>query len=167
VAAELSRYRTVVMSCSACLHLLRAVYPAEGIHLVAEVLHLSEYLEPFLARFSAGASRTPVWYHDPCYLARHEKVIEPPRKLLARVAEVRELAWSREDTECCGGGGLLPKTMPLVADEMARRRLREVAQGGGGTVVTSCGTCRYMLEKNAPPGVKVADLGAFLEERTR
>jgi Fe-S oxidoreductase len=166
VAAELSRYRTVVMSCSACVHALRVLYPAEGIHLPAEVLHMAEFLEPFAPRLQAG-DRAPVWYHDPCYLARYQRVLEPPRKLLARVAEVREFDWSHGDTECCGGGGVLPKTMPVIADDMARRRLREVARAGGGTVVTSCGTCKHMLAKNAPQGVQVQDLGAFLEQRTR
>jgi Fe-S oxidoreductase len=167
VAAELQRYRTVVMSCSACVHTLRALYPAEGIHLAAEILHLSEFLEPFAPRVQPSGERAQVWYHDPCYLARYQTVLEPPRRLLGRVAEVRELAWSKTDTECCGGGGLLPKTMPIIADDMARRRLREVARAGGGTVVTSCGTCKHMLAKNAPPGVAVMDLGAYLEEKTR
>jgi Fe-S oxidoreductase len=166
VAAELARYRTVVMGCSACVHALRVVYPAEGIHLPSEILHMAEFLESFTPRLQA-TDRATVWYHDPCYLARYQKVLESPRKLLGRVADVREFAWSHEDTECCGGGGVLPKTMPLVADEMARRRLREVARDGGGTVVTSCGTCKHMLARNAPQDVTVMDLGAFLEQRTR
>src|SRR5204863_103818 len=103
-------------------------------------------------------------YHDPCYLARHQHVMDAPRAVLARVADVRELAWSRGDTECCGGGGVLPKTMPAVADAMARRRLDEVAQAGGGTVVTSCGTCKHMLARNAPEGVVVRDLAELVEE---
>ena len=39
----------------------------------------------------------------------------------------------------------LPKTMPAVADQMAKRRLAEVQQTGGGMVVTSCATCAFML----------------------
>ena len=48
--------------------------------------------------------------------------------------------------------------MPAVADGMARRRLAEIAASGGGTVVTSCGTCAFMLKQNAPDGVEVKDL---------
>ncbi|HKA89009.1 MAG TPA: (Fe-S)-binding protein, partial [Haliangiales bacterium] len=167
VADELARYRTVVMTCSACVHTLRALYPAEGIHIAAEILHVTEYLAPEIERLRAPAERRPVYYHDPCYLARYADVIEPPRKLLGRVAEVRELAWSRRDTECCGGAGVLPKTMPQVADDMARRRLAEVARAGGGTVATSCGTCKHMLARNAPAGVAVRDVVELVEERTR
>jgi hypothetical protein len=51
--------------------------------------------------------------------------------------------------------------MPTVADDMARRRLRDVT----GTVVTSCATCKHMLERNAPPGVKVRDLVELVSSR--
>jgi Fe-S oxidoreductase len=57
--------------------------------------------------------------------------------------------------------------MPAVADEMARRRLGEVGAAGGGTVVTSCATCKYMLARNAPAGVVVRDLVELVEEQTR
>ncbi len=50
---------------------------------------------------------------------------------------------------------------------MDRRRLREVAREGGGTVVTSCGTCKHMLARNAPDGVQVKDVLAVVEELTR
>lgn len=168
VAAELSRYRTVVMNCSACVYTIRALYPAEGVHTSFEVLHVAEYLEPFLERLpkrEAGAE--PVYYHDPCYLSRYQNVTHAPRKLLGRVAEVREFGWSHGDTECCGGGGLLPKTMPAAADAMARRRLRQVAASGPVTVATSCGTCRHMLARNAPPGVTVRDALELVEARWR
>jgi Fe-S oxidoreductase len=107
-----------------------------------------------------------VYYHDPCYLARYAGVIEPPRRVLGQIATVREFGWSRQDTECCGGGGLLPKTAPSTADAMARRRLAEVAAAGGGTVVTSCGTCAFMLRRNTPASVEVADLPTAIAQLT-
>jgi Fe-S oxidoreductase len=158
VAAELKRYKTVIMNCSACVFAVRALYPAEGISVNAEILHLSELLAQSADRFPAPKNKASVYYHDPCYLARHSGVIEAPRRALARVAEVREFSWSHTDTECCGGAGVLPKTMPAVADAMARRRLGEIARKGGGTVVTACATCAFMLRRNAPGSVKVKDL---------
>lgn len=162
VAAALKPYRTVVINCSACVYTLRAQYAAEGVTLSSEVLSLAE----FLARLDDRRKETEppscalrsVYYHDPCYLARYAGVVDEPRRVLGRVVEVRELAGSRGETECCGGAGLLPKTMPEVADAMARARLRQVAARGGGTVVTSCATCAFMLKRNAPSGVVVQDL---------
>ena len=158
VASALRRFRTVVINCSACRYALTALYPAEGLTITAEVLSLSEYLDRRAAELPKATTRRSVYYHDPCYLARYSNVVDQPRRVLAQLAEVRELTWAKQDTECCGGGGLLPKTMPAVADAMARRRLAEVSAAGGGLVVTSCGTCAFMLKRNAPASVEVADL---------
>jgi Fe-S oxidoreductase len=158
VAGALRRFRTVVINCSACLYALRSQYDGEGVSVGTEVLSLSEYLAQHVSRLPVPKVKKSVYYHDPCYLARYAGVVEPPRRVLGQVAVVRELGWSRQDTECCGGGGLLPKTAPSTADAMARRRLAEVAAAGGGTVVTSCGTCAFMLRRNTPASVEVADL---------
>jgi Fe-S oxidoreductase len=166
VAASLKPYRTVVVNCSACVYTLRAQYPAEGVMLSSEILSLAEFLarlEP--RRGEAGGDACAlrsVYYHDPCYLARYAGVTEEPRKVLSRLFEVRELPGSRSETDCCGGAGLLPKTMPEVADGMARARLRQVAAQGGGSVVTSCATCAFMLKRNAPSGVVVQDLATTM-----
>jgi Fe-S oxidoreductase len=159
VATALRRFRTVVINCSACLYTMRASYAGEGVSLQTEVMSLAEYLDRARAKMPAAtASRKTVYYHDPCYHARYSGVTEQPRRVLATVAEVREFSWHKGDTECCGGAGMVPKTLPKVADEMARRRLSEIASSGGGHVVTSCATCTFMLRRNAPAGVEVSDL---------
>ena len=160
VATALRPYGTVVVNCSACVYTLRVQYRAEGVPLSSEILSLAEFLARLRFTAAAGRARKSVYYHDPCYLARYSGIIDEPRQVLSRVADVIELSGSRTETECCGGAGLLPKTMPEVADSMARRRLREVASRGGGTVVTSCATCAFMLRRNAPSGVTVLDLPA-------
>ena len=162
VAAALRGFAKVAINCSACLYAMRAQYAAEGIDLRPEIVSLADLLAPAAGNLACSLSRRTVYYHDPCYHARYNGVIEAPRRALAQLAEVRELSWNKGDTECCGGGGLLPKTMPLVADQMSKRRLAEVAQAGGGLVVTSCATCAFMLERNAPPSVEVADLATAM-----
>lgn len=164
VAQSLEGFRSVVVNCSACVHTLRSQYAAEGVTLSAEILSMPEYLAQKVAELPPPEHKPVVYYHDPCYLARYAGVLEAPRQVLARVAEVREFRWSHTETECCGGAGLLPKTMPETADSMARRRLRDISQRGGGTVVTGCATCAFMLERNAPDGVVVHELAGFLEQ---
>jgi Fe-S oxidoreductase len=158
VATALRRFRTVVINCSACLYTIRRQYPGEGVSLGTQVVSLAEYLDGARARLPAATARRAVYYHDPCHHARYSGVIEEPRRVLGALAEVRELSWHKGDTECCGGAGMVPKTMPAIADQMARRRLAEVASSGGGHVVTSCATCTFMLKRNAPAGVEVSDL---------
>jgi Fe-S oxidoreductase len=158
VAASLRGFRRVAINCSACLYAIRAQYPAEGVTMRTEVISVPDLLAPAAGKLARRMQRKSVYYHDPCYHARYNGVIESPRRALAQLAEVRELGWNKHDTECCGGGGLLPKTMPAIADQMSKRRLAEVHTTGGGMVVTSCATCAFMLSRNAPPSVEVANL---------
>jgi fumarate reductase (CoM/CoB) subunit B len=164
VASSLRGFRKVAINCSACLYALKSQYPAEGINLRTEVVSLADLLAPAADNLACPITRRTVYYHDPCYHARYNNVIEAPRRALGQLAEVRELGWNKTDTECCGGGGLLPKTMPLIADQMAKRRLSEIQATGGGMVVTSCATCTFMLKRNAPPGVEVADLATAMAQ---
>jgi Fe-S oxidoreductase len=164
VAASLRGFRKIAINCSACLYAMRAQYPAEGVTLRTEIVSLADLLAPVAANLACPVTKRSVYYHDPCYHARYNNVVEQPRRALSQLVEVRELGWSKRDTECCGGGGLLPKTMPIVADQMAKRRLAEVAATGGGMVVTSCATCSFMLERNAPASVTVTNLATAMAE---
>jgi len=162
VATAMRGFKKVAINCSACLYAVRQQYAAEGVQVRAEVVSLADVLAPAAANLACQLQRKSVYYHDPCYHARYNDVIEAPRKALAQLVEVRELSWNKQDTECCGGGGLLPKTMPLVADQMSKRRLAEVQAQGGGMVVTSCATCAFMLKRNAPASVEVANLATAM-----
>ncbi|HET9989051.1 MAG TPA: (Fe-S)-binding protein [Kofleriaceae bacterium] len=162
VATATRGFKKVAINCSACLYAMRQQYPAEGVQVRAEIVALADVLAPAAANLACQLQRKSVYYHDPCYHARYNDVVESPRKALAQLVEVRELSWNKQDTECCGGGGLLPKTMPLVADQMSKRRLAEVHARGGGMVVTSCATCAFMLKRNAPASVEVANLATAM-----
>jgi dimethylglycine catabolism B len=166
VAATLRRFRTVVINCSACLYAVRAQYPAEGARVTAEVLSVGEALSRRVRALPPAPRRRAVYFHDPCHHARYCGVGDQPREVLAAVADVREFSWRGRDTECCGGAGLLPKTLPLVADQMAKRRLAEVQASGGGLVVTSCATCTFMLKRNAPDTIEVSDLATAVAQLT-
>ena len=162
VASAMRGFRKVAMNCSACLYAVRMQYPAEGVSVRAEVVSLADVLAPAAQNLACPLQRRSVYYHDPCYHARYNGVVETPRRALGQLAEVREFSWHGNDTECCGGGGLLPKTMPAIADQMSKRRLAEVQATGGGMVVTSCATCTFMLKRNAPPSVEVVNLATAM-----
>jgi len=143
---------------------MRAQYASEGVNLRTEVVSLADVLAPAAQNLACPLNRKSVYYHDPCYHARYNGVVDQPRRALSQLAELREFGWNKTDTECCGGGGLLPKTMPAVADQMAKRRLAEVQSTGGGMVVTSCATCTFMLQRNAPPSVEVVNLATAIAQ---
>jgi fumarate reductase (CoM/CoB) subunit B len=167
VADSLRPFKKIITNCSACIFTMRRQFAAEGVELEAEIVSVSEYLVERITALPRNTEKRPVYYHDPCHLARYSGIIEEPRMVLSRIAELRDFDWSHSDTECCGGAGLLPKTDPDTADSMARRRLREVANRGGGTVVTACATCTYMLKSNASSKVRVVDLATYVVEACR
>ncbi|MEJ7604498.1 MAG: (Fe-S)-binding protein [Kofleriaceae bacterium] len=164
VAASLRGFRKVAINCSACLFAIHAQYPAEGVNVRTEIVSVADLLAPAAQNLACPITKKSVYYHDPCYHARYNGVIEQPRRALSQLVEVRELNWNKADTECCGGGGLLPKTMPMIADQMAKRRLAEVQASGGGMVVTSCATCTHMLKRNAPQSVEVVNLATAIAQ---
>jgi Fe-S oxidoreductase len=90
------------------LNTLRNEYPEYGLD--KPVYHYTELLAELLER-GALTLRTPldglrVTYHDPCYLARYNRITEAPRKLIeATGAQFVELPRNRVDTFCCGAGG--------------------------------------------------------------
>jgi Fe-S oxidoreductase len=164
VAAEITEslrhFATVVTGCPACTYLLREKLPEEGFESQTEILHITEFLYVHAERLNIQRVRPAAFYHDPCYLGRYLGVYDPPRRLLSRcVKSLREFFYSREESECCGGGGLLPHTFPVAARRQARRRLDEAAHFEVPLVVSSCPTCKQTLsqaEEGHP--VEVMDL---------
>ncbi|PZR16785.1 MAG: hypothetical protein DI536_06440 [Archangium gephyra] len=128
-----------------CAFTLKVVYPRVGVELKTRVRTVVEILEENLDH---APEKPPldesVGYHDACHLGRGLGQYEPPRALLKRaVRDVHEAPSSRAEGGCSGGGGLLPRTMPDTAVEVARRQANEV----GGAVVTACPTSKRMFER--------------------
>ena len=60
------------------------------------------------------------------------------------VQTVHEAPSSRSEAGCAGGGGLLPRTMPDVALEVARRQADAL---GRMPIATACPTSKRMFER--------------------
>jgi Fe-S oxidoreductase len=165
MAEELRGYARVIVHCPACAWLMKTQYRAFGVPLSPRVEHTVEFLEGFAERLPVSELQPEAFYHDPCYLGRHQKLYDPPRRLLAKaLTRVREFSRAREQSECSGGGGLLPVTMPAAAEAISEQRLIEVKEAGADRVVTACATCKKRLTRD---GVRAIDLIEALEAATR
>ena len=148
MARQLSGYARVVVHCPACAFTMRNEYRAFGVPLHPTVEHTVEFLEGFAERLPVKSKRASAFYHDPCYLGRHLGLYDPPRRLAGKVVdELREFSRSRHESECSGGGGLLPITMPETAEAIAEHRLSEVREAEVREVVTACATCKRRLSR--------------------
>lgn len=165
LARQLAGYARLVVNCPSCAWAMRTQYKAYGVPLKCTVETTAEFLEGFVERLPIQHRRAAAFYHDPCYLGRWLGVYEAPRRLAYRALdELHEFSRARNEAECSGGGGLLPETMPDVADKIAEHRLGEVREAGVKTVVTSCPTCKKMLGRG---NVEAIDLVELLAEATR
>ena len=129
MARQLSGYSRVVVNCPSCVWAMRTQYRAFGVPLAPTIEHSSEFLEGYIERIPVAKQRAAAFYQDPCYLGRWLGVYEAPRRLAGKaVGELREFSRARNESECSGGGGLLPETMPAAARAIAEHRLAEVRE---------------------------------------
>ena len=159
---------TIVTSCPHCFNTLANEYPDFGGRY--EVIHHSELLAQLVrdGRLVASATGEParITYHDSCYLARHNDVLEAPRALVAAVGDAVEMERSGRQTFCCGAGGA-HMWMEERAGQINEARVREAAATGAQTLAVACPYCTVMLDdgvQSTGAGLRVADVATLLEE---
>lgn len=168
LARAVEPYSTLITTCSACTFLLRTQYAEHGVPLGPRVQHITEFLQPYLPALEIAEPLDAAYYHDPCHLGRRlgGELCEAPRQLLSRAArEVRELSSSREQTRCCGSGGLLPRTEPAIAEAMAKERLADRPAGTADAatpLVTACPSCAHHLSRSGDGAHDLIELVARL-----
>jgi Fe-S oxidoreductase len=120
----------------------------------------AQHAERFAAGRFGGGERYR--YHDSCALGRGLGLYDEPRALLERIVggAVLELATSHEQARCSGGGGLLPVTMPEVAQGAGERLAAEHRSLGGGRLVTACASSLSQLRR---AGTDAVDLISLLQ----
>jgi Fe-S oxidoreductase len=126
-----------------------------------EVYHYSQILGRLVKKEALKPAKTPlrVTFHDPCYLGRHNKEYNSPRKVLWAIPNVQytEMERAKGNALCCGGGGgnFFTDILGTGPDSPARVRVRETADMGAEILAVACPNCAKMLED----AIKTEDLG--------
>jgi Fe-S oxidoreductase len=157
----------IVANCPHCFNTLANEYPDFGGRY--EVIHHSELLAQLVREGRLAPSRSDaskVTYHDSCYLARHNDVLEGPREVVAAVGEPVEMRRSGKSTFCCGAGGahmwMEERGKPINVE-----RVREAVQTGAETLAVACPFCTVMLDdgvQSEGADVRVVDVATLLAE---
>jgi len=156
----------IVASCPHCFNTLANEYPDFGGRY--EVVHHTELLAELVrdGRLAPVAGAEEIVYHDSCYLARHNDVLEAPRELVSRIGKPLEMARSGKRTFCCGAGGA-HMWMEERGSQINEERAREAAATGAGTLAVACPFCTLMLDdglRQTGSDMRVADVSTLLVE---
>jgi Fe-S oxidoreductase len=156
----------IVASCPHCFNTLRHEYPDFGGDY--EVVHHSELLADLVERGKLSPTRgsAPITYHDSCYLARHNDVLDAPRDIVARIGRPLEMVRSGKRTFCCGAGGA-HMWMEERGRQINEERVREAAATGAETLAVACPFCTVMLDdgvRQTGSELRVADVSTLLVE---
>ena len=169
-AELLNKYETVITGCPSCMATIKLKYEEYGISIKPKISHAVEFAAEQvksgrLRLKPAGTEK--VMYHDPCHLAKYFGVFDPPRELLKKMFfpdNVLEFSWNRDKNYCCGGGGLLPVTMPGVSRDITNKRLEEFHESKPDMLATACPTCERTFRR-ADRELAVKDVISLLAER--
>ena len=136
--------KKILVSSPHCYHTFKNEYPEFRVNF--EVVHISQYLCELI---DAGrleltkAYERKVTYHDPCYLGRHNGVVDEPRRALTKIPglELVEMPDSRTDSLCCGGGGGRIWMETVKGERFSDIRVEQAIAVGAEVLVTSCPYC--------------------------
>ncbi|MGO9057538.1 MAG: (Fe-S)-binding protein [Candidatus Binataceae bacterium] len=173
----INRYKPkrIVTQCPHCYHNLKKEYPDFG-EVGYEVVHEAEFIDELMKAGRLKPNKEinrRVTYHDPCFMARHDRKWNSARQALGAIpgAEVTDVDQSKNRTFCCGaGGGCMWK------EEVGHRRINaerfdQLTKAKPETVATGCPFCMTMMTdamkaQSLEETMEVRDLSELVAEAT-
>ncbi|WP_227764645.1 (Fe-S)-binding protein [Zhaonella formicivorans] len=112
----------------------------------AKVLDLNIFLLEKITLNGSFAVLAPtiITYHDPCHLAKAQKVYAQPRQLLSMIpgVEIREM---NNPDQCCGGAGTFSFFNYDLSMKILDRKMKSIKETGAQIIATSCPACTMQL----------------------
>ncbi|HVC75601.1 MAG TPA: (Fe-S)-binding protein [Candidatus Micrarchaeaceae archaeon] len=157
----------IITTCPHCFNTIGSEYADFGGRY--EVVHHTEFLAGLVreGRLKTLAGERKITYHDSCYLARHNDVIDEPRELVAASGQAVEMPRNRQRTFCCGAGGARMFMEEKRGRPINEERVREAAATGADTLAVGCPFCTVMLDdgvRETGAKLQVIDLASLLSE---
>jgi Fe-S oxidoreductase len=141
--------RKIITTCPHCFNTIRNEYPDFGGEY--EVVHHTQLFARLMDQGRLQPSeevQSLITYHDPCYLGRHNKVYDAPRRVLEGVPGLRqtEMGRHRERGFCCGAGGARMWMEEHLGKRINGERTDEAAATGADILGVACPFCMVMLD---------------------
>jgi Fe-S oxidoreductase len=163
--------KRIVTSCPHCFTTIGKEYGELGGHYT--VFHHTQLISDLVGKGKLrlnGKTLEKTTFHDPCFLGRHNGVIEEPRAALAAAGlTLLEMPRHGKDSFCCGAGGAQywkEEEHGVTGEKVNANRFREAQATGAAVLAVGCPFCNTMMndanrEQGAPMQVRdVAELVA-------
>jgi Fe-S oxidoreductase len=166
--------KRIVTTCPHCLHTLKNEYPAFGGNYT--VIHHTQFIDELLQNGKLhlnqpeGGHPESITYHDPCYLSRHNHIIDEPRRDLEKLdIPFTELPRHGLKSFCCGAGGAqMWKEEEHGIERVNANRFKEAVATGADVLAVGCPFCMIMLtdaKKAANSEMEVLDIAELVAAR--
>lgn len=125
--------------------------------LSSKVQDVSLFIEShrdWLPAMQAKGEKIKVTYHDPCHLAKGQKVVAQPRNLLKSIPGV-EFVEMTGAIDCCGGGGSFQIDYPEISAKITKRKTDNIEATKAQFCATGCPGCSLTISNHLDPSIKV------------
>jgi len=139
----------IVTTCPHCLHTIKNEYPAFGGNY--DVIHHTQLINELVGagklQLVASQDTLSVTFHDPCYLGRHNGIVDAPRDALKSAGLVTvEMPRNSQKSFCCGAGGAqMWKEEEPGTGRINTARYAEARATGAQAVAVGCPFCLTMM----------------------
>ncbi len=137
----------VITMCPHCFNTFKNDYLP---YIKLDVIHHTELIERLVAQGKISLDKSDlgkVTYHDSCYLARYNRIIDAPRNIIKSIStDFVEMEMNKTKGLCCGAGGARMWMEENVGTKISHMRIEQADKVGAKTVVTACPYCMSMLD---------------------
>jgi glycolate oxidase iron-sulfur subunit len=109
-----------------------------------KVKDLSEFLCDIGLVTGMGKINHKVTYHDPCHLARYQKIRRQPRTLIKNIPGIDFIELGEADM-CCGAAGTYGFKNYDLSMKVLARKMDNIEKSGSEILLSSCPACLMQL----------------------
>ncbi len=162
------KVQKVITMCAHCFNSFDRYYPELGAtwQTIPHSVLIDRLVKSGELKVVKNDART-ITFHDPCYLARHNDIVDETRGAISAVGRLIEMPRNRKDSFCCGAGGGNYWGGQGGNARISDVRTDEALATGADRIATSCSFCLLMLTSSAGKHTeerKVFDIAELVAE---